>query len=103
MISKVFEIFILVCISTKLTVSLSISRHSLRTETHLAYKDNLQAQNWYYGGITSTDYRLRIFKAAANDVITVCPITAPFMTADMTACESCSIDAPLRNLATSQC
>ena len=103
MIFKLFKIFILASICVHLVVGLSLHKHSLRSENHFAYKDNLQAQNWYYGGITSNEYRLRIFKIAANEAVAVCPITAPVMTADMAHCESCTINAPLRNLATSTC
>ena len=33
---------------------------------HDAYKDNLLVQNWYYGSIHPTQYRLRIFEIAAT-------------------------------------
>lgn len=86
-ISRNLKVFlVLVCLCAHTVVSLRLNSHSLRAESHLAFKDNLEVQNWYYGNLSPLDYRLKIFKVAANETTTTCPITAPFMTADMSAC-----------------
>jgi hypothetical protein len=52
----------------------------------ITYKDNLQVQNWYYGNISSVDYRLKIFQATTQDTVAACPLNTPYATANMSQC-----------------
>lgn len=82
--TMIFTILVLLLSSYSLT--LSLRSHKLAFNLHLSYKDNLQAQNWYYGNISAVDYRLKIFKSSTNQTLDLCPINAPYTTADMSQC-----------------
>lgn len=69
----------------------------------MAYKDNLEAINWYYGNISEADYRVRIFKTATTETVYTCPLDSPYASADLSRCESCPPERPLRNLGKYSC
>jgi hypothetical protein len=88
MISSNFQIFIFIsCLLSYSVLGLQLHRNNLRENKHTAsYKDNLLTQNWYYGNISSIDYRLKIFQAATQYDVSACPLSSPFANADMSQC-----------------
>lgn len=52
------KIFVITFLIFTLTVN---SLHTKPKQSHLAFKDNLLVQNWYYGDLTPMKYRLRVF------------------------------------------
>lgn len=50
----------------------------------------MKAMNWYYGSITPSEYRVRLFVAATKNNLTSCPYAKPFVTeADLANCFNC--------------
>ena len=59
----IFKILIVLWLGVGVSTSLRLGHKQM---SHDLYKDNLSAQNWYYGSISALDYRVRIFKAATT-------------------------------------
>lgn len=55
----------LILIACLLFLSSSINLR-YQSPLHQSYKDNLIANNWYYGDIKPLEYRNRIFDVASN-------------------------------------
>jgi hypothetical protein len=43
------------------------------------FKNNLKAENWYYGSTTASDYKIYIFKRSSSYNLTNCPLETPFV------------------------
>lgn len=54
------------------------------------FKNNLAAQNWFYGSITKSDYKILMFKRSATYNLTNCPINAPFVKLSEQVCFNCA-------------
>lgn len=52
-------------------------------------KNNLAADNWFYGSITKSDYKILMFKRSATYNLTSCPIDTPFVRFKEQACFNC--------------
>jgi len=53
------------------------------------FKNNLKANNWYYGSTTPSDYKIYIFKLSSTYNFTSCPIDKPFVKEHEQICFNC--------------
>jgi hypothetical protein len=66
------------------------------------FKNNLKAQNWYYGSTTASDYKLDIFKRSITYNLTNCPIEIPYVDIDQQHCLNCP-EGGMFNLGAQKC
>ena len=53
------------------------------------YKDNLKAENWFYGDITKKEYLLQRFEWTTKYNLTSCPIEQPYVDLLNNTCFNC--------------
>lgn len=54
------------------------------------YKDNLKADNWFYGSISRTEYLLQRFELATKYNLTSCPLVTPYVDFYENKCFNCT-------------
>lgn len=52
-------------------------------------KDNLQTENWFYGGLDTMDYKLQKFELSTKYNLTSCPLEDPFVDKETDECMHC--------------
>ena len=53
------------------------------------FKNNLKAENWYYGSTTASDFKIYMFKRSASYNLTSCPLATPFVNDHDQVCFNC--------------
>lgn len=66
------------------------------------FKNNLAALNWYYGAISKSDYKIKVFKRSVTYNLTSCPKDKPYVRDEEQVCFNCP-DGSLYNLGNETC
>ena len=66
-------------------------------------KDNLKANDWYFGSITETEYRFKIFELTTKYNLTSCPLDKPFADIFSNKCLKCAKEGAIFNLGDRAC